>query len=207
MSVSTITIDAAPTTGDLTVLATVRRELELADAFTADDVWLADAIRQASDAIASYCRRPEGFGRATVTQSWRLTRDPPHLMLKRDLAPSVSSVVEDGAALASTDWLLDGSLLYRLRSDAPGPWTSSKVVASYTAGYVLLNDVPFDLERACLDLVVRGYRSRGRDPGLRSQDVPDVLRQSWDTPGGAGFRDGLPRDVADRLAPFRRHDL
>jgi hypothetical protein len=207
MSVSTITIDAAPTTGDLTVLATVRRELELADAFTADDAWLADAIRQASDLIASYCRRPEGFGRATVTQAWRLTRDPPRLILKRDLAPSIFSITEDGTTLASTDWLLDGSLLYRLRSDEVGLWTASKVIASYSAGFTLLSDVPFDLERACLDLVVRSYRSRGRDPGLRSQDVPDVLRQSWDTPGGDGFRDGLPRDVADRLSPFRRYDL
>lgn len=204
---TTLSIDTPATTGDLTVLATVRRELQLADAFTADDAWLADAIRQTSDMIASYCRRPEGFGRATVTQTWRLTRDPPLLLLARDLAPAVTTVVEDGVTLTTADWALDGSRIYRLLADAVAPWTASKVAVTYAAGYGLLTDVPYDLERACLDLVVRAYRSRGRDPGLRSQDIPDVLRQSWDTPGGDGFRGGLPRDVADRLSPWVRWTL
>jgi hypothetical protein len=204
---TTLAIDTPATTGDLTVLATVRRDLQLADAFTTDDAWLADAIRQTSDMIAAFCRRPEGFGRATVTQTWRLHRDMPQLVLARDLAPTVTTIVEDGTTLAAADWALDGSRLFRLSSDAVTDWSAAKIAVTYAAGYGLLADVPFDLERACLDLVVRAYRARGRDPGMRSLDIPDVIRQSWDTPGGDGFRGGLPRDVADRLSTYARYVL
>lgn len=199
--ISALTIDVAATTRDLTVLDTVKAELQIAG--TDDDAYLADLIRQASDLIARFCRRPEGFGRETVTQTWRLDRDPSCLILARDIAPAIASVAEDGTALASADWLLDGSLLYRLQADQQAAWTGSKVVVSYDAGYALLTDVPYDLERCCIDLVRAGWRARGRDPALKSMRVPDVLDVSyWGGPDATVG--GVPKDIADRLAPYSR---
>jgi hypothetical protein len=203
--IDTIAVTVAPAAKDLTLLATVKTELSITG--TTQDAWLTDAIRQASDAIAAFCRRPEGFGRATYAQTWRAERSNERaesLILARDLAPSIVSVVEDGTTLASTDYLLDGSLLRRLSADAPIDWRAAKIVATYQAGWTLLTDLPNDVERCCLDLVVRAQQARGRDPGLRSERILDVIAQSWDTPGGDGFKDGLPRDVAERLAPYIR---
>lgn len=203
--IDTIVQTVAPAARDLTRLATVKTELAIAD--TAQDAWLTDAIRQASDAISAYCRRPEGFGRATWAQTWRAAyagEAANVLILARDLVPSLVSVVEDGTNLAAESYLLDGSLLRRLDADRPVDWRAAKIVATYQAGYTLMGELPYDVERCCLDLVVRAHQAKGRDPGLRSERILDVIAQSWDTPGGDGFKDGLPRDVAERLAPYIR---
>jgi hypothetical protein len=203
----TLTVTTAPTTGDLTDLSTVRRELQIAAGDTTNDAWLTDAVRQYSDAIASFCRRPEGFGRASLVQTWRLGSSAPCLVLSRDIAPTVSALTEDGAALTSVDWLLDGSILYRLADDALIPWTASKVTVTYQAGFALPTDAPHDLRRCAIDLVVRAWNARGRDPALRSERVLDVIATSWDTPGGPGYRGGLPIDIADRIGPWARQVL
>ena len=186
--------------------ADAKAELALTNAN--DDVWLAAAIAQASAAIGAYCGRSEGFGAAQFVDTWRAVRPGrtvEALLLSRDLNIEIVSVLEDGTTLASADYLLDGSMLRRLASDTPTAWRASKIVATYTAGYDLPADAPADLARCCLDLCVRAYNARGRDPGLRSERILDVIAQSWDTPGGDGFKGGLPRDVADRLDPYIRY--
>lgn len=201
--ISTTVQTVAPAAKDLTLLATVKTELAITG--TTQDAWLTDAIRQASDGIAAFCRRPEGFGRATWTQTVRGARGRGPIILDRDIAVSITSVNEDGTALTAPDWLLDGSLLHRLdEDDGVTAWRGDKVVIVYQAGFTLLTDLPYDVERCCLDLVVRAHQAKGRDPGLRSERILDVIAQSWDTPGGDGFKDGLPRDVAERLAPYIR---
>ncbi|MCZ8310946.1 MAG: phage head-tail connector protein [Magnetospirillum sp.] len=203
--IQTLTVTTAAATRDLTRLATVKTELSIGD--TTQDAWLTDAIRQASDGIAAYCRRPEGFGRETVEETFRARyagQAVSSLILGRDIAPAITSVVEDGTALLAAEYLLDGSLLRRLEDDRPTSWNAAKIVVVYQAGYTLLSGLPYDVERCAIDLVVRAYNARGRDPGLRSERILDVIAQSWDTPGGDGFKGGLPTDVADRLDPYRK---
>jgi hypothetical protein len=205
--IQTLRVTSAASTKDLTRLASVKSELSIPDATTTQDAWLADAIRQASDGIAAYCRRPEGFGRETLEETFRASiagASAPSLVLGRDIAPAITSVVEDGTALLAAEYLLDGSLLRRLENDEIAAWDAAKIVVVYQAGYTLLAGLPYDVERCAIDLVVRAYNARGRDPGLRSERILDVIAQSWDTPGGDGFKGGLPRDVADRLDPYIR---
>jgi hypothetical protein len=126
----------------------------------------------------------------------------PCIILDRDIAPSITSVVEDGTTLAVTDYELDGSLLYRLSGDYRIQWRATVLQVTYAAGYTLLTDLPQDLERACLDLCATIWASRGRDRSLRSESADGVGSVSYlDPRDSAG---GLPQAIADALASYRR---
>lgn len=197
---STLTVVTAATTRDLTILARMKSDLGLTG--TDQDAALADVIREASDAIGRECARPEGFGRETVAETWRLSAAADCLILTRDIRPAITSVVEDGVTLAAADYQLAGSLLYRLDEDAPTRWTARKVTVTYAAGYALLSDVPYDLERACLDLAATIWAARGRDRTIRSESVDGVASASYLDP--AAGKGGMPLVIADAIAPYRR---
>jgi hypothetical protein len=198
--ISTLAVTTPAATKDLTTLARLKTDLGITDA--AQDAALADVIREASDAIGRFCARPEGFGRETVTETWRLSGSAECLILARDILPAVASVTEDGEPLAAADYLLDGSLLRRLFDDTPHDWTARKIVVTYAAGYALLADTPYDLERACLDLCATIWASRGRDRSLRSESADGVGAVSYLDPRAASG--GLPQAIADALASYRR---
>ncbi|MFD2234819.1 hypothetical protein [Phaeospirillum tilakii] len=205
--ISTLSVITPATARDLTTLDAAKAELSLADASA--DTALAAMIAQASAAIGSWCRRPEGFGRETVAQTVRrMPGDPApaRLILDRDLAPAVTSVTADGAELGPDEWALDGSLLLRLCCDRPSHWRSIKTVITYTAGYDLPAGCPADLARACLELVTRLWHAAGRDPSLRTSSVEGVGANSWSDPDKVALAlvDGLPAEIAARLSPYKR---
>ncbi|MEO0036687.1 MAG: hypothetical protein RLZZ501_2710 [Pseudomonadota bacterium] len=203
--ISTLSVITQAAARDLTTLDAVKAELSITDAGV--DAALSAMIAQASAAVAGWCRRPEGFGVETVAQTVRrLPGDPApaRLILDRDLVPAITVVTADGAELEPDEWVLDGSLLLRLCCDRPSHWRSSKVVIRYAAGYDLPAGCPADIARACLDLVVRMWSARGRDPTLRSEQILDVITQSWTDPDKTALDDGLPVEVAARLAPYKR---
>lgn len=210
MRPSTLVVNTPALTKDLTTIERLKAELSIAD--TASDTLLANLIREASDTINSFCRRPEGFGVETVTETFwlatsghddPLTRGPEALILSRDLNPAVASVTEDGTALtANTGFILDGSVLRRLSAGVTRRWAARQVVVAYSAGFVLLDGLPFDVERVALDLIGTMWAQRGRDFGIRSESVDGVASVSYlDPRAGAG---GLPPHIADRLQPWRR---
>jgi hypothetical protein len=192
-----ITIITPPTTNMLTVTATAARELAIADATAG----LQELIGQASDVCARYCGRPEGFGRATVRQTERNV-NLPCIILDRDIAPAITSVVEDGTTLAATDWELDGSLLYRLSGDYRIQWRATVLQVTYAAGYTLLTDLPQDIERACLIVLQAIHSSRGRDPHIRSESADGVGSVSYLDPRSNS--DALPAQAITLLQPWRK---
>jgi hypothetical protein len=192
-----ITIITPPTTNMLTVTATAARELAISDATAG----LQELIGQASDVCARYCGRPEGFGRATVRQTERNV-NLPCIILDRDIAPSITSVVEDGTTLAATDWELDGSLLYRLSGDYRIQWRATVLQVTYAAGYTLLTDLPQDIERACLIVLQAIHSSRGRDPHIRSESADGVGSVSYLDPRSNS--DALPAQAITLLQPWRK---
>jgi hypothetical protein len=190
----------APTTSDLTVLATATRELQLVRA--EDTAGLADLICEASGICASWCKRPEGFGRATVRQTERLATARDCIVLERDLAPTITSVTLDGTTLASTEYELDGALLYRLVSDDVVAWPAgAKVVITYQAGFVLLTGLPTEIERACLAVIAYLHGLRGNNPAARTEDNGLTRISYQDTDGG------IPMQAAGWLRPYRRVTL
>jgi len=188
-------------TGDLTLLATVKAELGITG--SDQDAVLTQMIHQASAGIARYCGRTT-FARETYRQTEWPARAVPEIILDRDIEVSVDSVTLDDVALAGSDWLLDGSRLRRMMQGRPSCWLAcSKIVVEYQAGYELLATLPYDLERACIDLVKGLQGARQRDPALRSERVLDLMEVTYFGSAAAGQAGGLPPDVAARLEPHR----
>lgn len=183
--------------GDLTTLAIAKRELGVADA--AQDARIADLIREASDLVAQWCNR-SGLGRETLRQTARLASPVDVLVLQRDLGVAVTTVTEDGVALAAADYERGGVLLYRLRDGMRAPWTARTVIVDYQAGFVLPDETPPALERACLDLLAGLWHGQGRDPAVRNEATEGV--------GAVGYfehrGDTLPLPP-DRLAALERY--
>jgi uncharacterized phiE125 gp8 family phage protein len=196
----------------LTTIAALKAELDIAD--TASDAALTTLIRQQSAAVERYCNR--SFGLRGVTDRRRLNRSAPCLILSVLPVVAVTSVTVDGAELDEDAYEIadaengdEGSgLLYRSGdNDRRIPWAAGKIVVAYQAGYVLPGvtgyDLPADVERACLDLCVRAWAARGRDPTLRGYENPDVERFTYTATDSIDLRRGLPLPVAGLLDPYR----
>ena len=180
---------------DLVSLADMRDEL---DAPRSQDARLKRYITSASAVVATYTRRV--WREETVTETfyasyfsyhwhwhWHPYRHfdgkPSPLVLTRYPVSSITSVVVgDDPALDPTNYLLDGDkgLLYHFGDDGIVPlvWGVNTVSITYVAGYALA-DVPPDVQQAAMALVRVRYFSRGRDPYLRSINVPGVQEESY----------------------------
>jgi hypothetical protein len=78
-------------------------------------------------------------------------------------------------------------------------------VITYTAGYLLLDDVPYSLERATLSLITSFWSTRRRDVTVRSEDIPGLRSTTYDIDAsGSAANMSIQPDVAALLQPFRR---
>ncbi len=200
---SLLTIVTPATITALTDLASVK--LELGVSGSTDDPYLQAQIAQASAAIVSWCGR--AFAREVVSEVWRLDAATQPLSLARYPVVSVSSVTEDGATLAASDYELDAEagMLWRLASDERTDWRARKITVAYTAGYLLPDQqsrtLPHDVQRACVLMVAAQYNARGRDPLLRSEGAQGIGQVSYLDPR-AGM-EAMPPQAAALLQPYR----
>jgi hypothetical protein len=199
-------VTVPPTTNDLTILGTAQRELVLGQAALTG---IPELITAASEAVAQYCGRlnddkQSEFGAQTVRQTERsVYRDC--ILLDRDLAPVITSVVEDGTTLSASDYELDGARLFRLDDDTRIAWCAAKVVITYTTGWTLLGGMPQPIEQATLDVLRDRVARRGIATNVRSESVDGVMAISYRDPKPEDG--GLPAGVADLLKPWRRWSL
>lgn len=183
----------------LTTVDRVKQELGIAG--SSSDAKILTLISEASSLITSYCNR-DTFGRQTVRQTERLREGRECIVLALDIDVSISSVTVDGAALSTSEYELDGSLLYRLNDDRRCWWAAgAKVVIEYDAGFILLTDLPEAIERAAIDSVVSLYHGGGRDGAVRSEDVEGISVVSY-----FDQRSGLPI-AEDRVRALDRWRL
>lgn len=199
---SILTVTTEADSRDLTVLATVKAELQIDPGVTKFDALLSNQwIPQASAAVATYCNRV--FARETVTETWRNVRDQNALVLARYPVSSITSVTVDGTALAASEYEYDAAtgLIYRLSSDTRIDWCADKIVIAYAGGYALIGDLPFDIERATV-LLCKFYRyTLAQNPLIKREDIPGVIEtEYWVMPEGSP---AMPRDVTDLLDPHR----
>lgn len=208
---TTVTVLEPARSHDLTVLATLKAELNIKASDRSKDARLIGLIKQATGRINKECGRP--FGSERVSQTFWLADSECASVLvlqRRPVVGSVESVTEGDSATALE------SQYYELRSPEHGflaratsssnswpssSWQSGKVVVVYTGGYDLLGALPEDLERACLDLAVHYYHSGGRDPMVTSVDIADVGSRSYAQPSDG---EQLPQSVKGLLRPYRK---
>lgn len=208
---SILEVVTASATYDLTTLDRVKTELGIS---TNDhDDRLIDLIHDESADFADLCNRV--FASEVVTETYRNVRGRNNLApleLRRYPVTTVASVVEDDVTLDPTDYEVDWKtgLLYRLSSDFRSVWCASKIIITYTGGYILLTTLPRKIETAVLTMIMGRWFSGGssaRDPAVRTEDVYGVARIDYWRPGtssSSGFiSSSLPPDVQEAVDLYR----
>lgn len=204
-------ITTAPERVALTTLERVKAELGIEN--DTSDILLSAKILEASSDIESKVGRT--FARLGMTE--RIWGDPgyaEYFVLNHDPVASVASVTVDDVAVDSAEYRLDAKagILYRLdASGYPCAWSWCKdVVVVYTAGFELPGaespDLPAALEAAAVELLTSYWTSRGRDPALRSEDIPGIGSASYWV-GAVGESGELPPSVMSKISPFRRSQI
>lgn len=196
MSILTVVV---PASADARMMVTGATAMAMLGDVKPQEESLIDAeIRRASAAIEQYCNRI--FAAETVSETFRLDDGARSLLLTRRPIISVTSITEDGVALAGSDWEadLDAGILFRLGSDAQTDWSASKVTIVYQAGY---NSYPKDLQDAALRLVRMARASRSRDPTIKSETVEGVGQTVYWISGSANFG-SMPPDVTGILDQY-----
>jgi hypothetical protein len=138
-----------------------------------------------------------------LTETFRLKSHQSMLLLGRRPIASVVSVTENDVALVvTTDYEIDVSTgaLRRLSSDTEICWPCGKIVVVYTAGWAT---VPDDLKLAAAKLAQSYWAEGGRTPGLRSQEIPGVLSESYQDK--EADNPAIPFDVMQLLGPYINH--
>jgi hypothetical protein len=204
----------------LTTAARVRAVLRATT--TSDDALIEQLIDRASGMAASYCRLardPVGavptFGAETLRATWYgladgVRRGSCLVLPWRAPVTAVDAVVEAGTALsAGLDFgPLGGGLLQRLASDVPRAWSSGNIIVTYRAGWALPDGVPAEIEGPLIEQVKLDYLGADRDPGVRSESVPDVHQVQFNVAGGDAIGEsGLLKSLESALAPFKNWSL
>jgi hypothetical protein len=191
----------------LMTLDQAKAALGIDPADTSQDVAIQQEIDAVSAAINNYCDRV--FVRQTYrdqiraicswlptgqpieTQQWPIPLD--------DTGAPVLAVTEDTVPLDPTLWEAEvgtGSI-YRLDTTAMiYAWSAQVILLDYDAGYDV---IPPDVQGAALEYLTSRWASRGRDPALRRENIPDVIQQDWYTDATTP---SMSSTVRDWLAPY-----
>ncbi|MFC5353553.1 hypothetical protein [Azospirillum himalayense] len=211
----TLTVSAAVADRSLVTLATVKAELGITD--TTNDTLLTRWIKELSDNVCEVCAvAADQLGRRTflteaVTVAYRSSEvpdslDPSPLILPWRIPFSVSTVTVDGVSLTVADDVEVqpmAGLLYRLDSNGERTrWERGRVVITGSGGWAQ-GDMPAALSSAVTDAVrYRWFAHTRGDPLLRSIDVDGVDEVTFMDAGKVQLVNGLPAEVASRLAPY-----
>lgn len=209
-----LTVLTPASTYDLTTLEAVKTEMEITG--STQDNFIGDLIRQASGDVARYTNRVLALEsvRELIRIPWRCVpgEESSRLWLRRVPVVSLTLVTENATTLVEgTDFECDRETgkLTRLAGGEALWWAggaafgwSGVVVVEYSGGYSLLPDLPYDIERATMDLIKRRYYSRSRDPALRSQQVLDIINKSYTAESSEPTVRGLPKSIAERLDDY-----
>ena len=218
-AVTSILATTTPATSTrLTTRDRVFTELNLTDSDGKTGARIDGLIDEASQTIVSYLRRP--LAKATFTETFYMRQligsgfGAPIievLQLQQWPITTLTSITEDGTALTASDYLSDPDRGHIRRLDSSGVlsyWSAFQVVVVYVAGFVLpemgtgASTLPYDIERACVEIVKASWFKRTRDPLVRSEEIYRVIRKDYQTAGPGDS--GIPDAAADLLNPYRR---
>lgn len=201
---SILNIPTPATVRNLTTLERVKAELSITD--NTSDVLLRAKIREASSDINA---RAWADPLETLAETFWNVGCEEYLILRRRPNVTITSVTVDD--VATTYYRLDPETGQLYCLDANGHavhWNCCKsIVAVYAAGYIMPGQTGANLEpaleAAAIELLQSYWASRGRDPLIRSEDVPGLGSVTYWV-GAVGESGELPPSVESRIAPFRR---
>lgn len=204
-----ITIVTSPETILMTELSTLKRELSLDSVDGARDAYLSDLIAQGTDFIRQYTNR--NFALTTYRETLQANYPiRPWMILTHTPIVSITGVSFNGSTVSSTTYTVedaDAGLVFR-----EDGWTSSQIYDyyierqptnwgrklwsfTYQAGYVTPcmgssngdRTLPYDLERACIDLCKWRYNQSGDfNPGIKRQRTGDASEEYFGTLDDSG---------------------
>lgn len=195
----TITVDTPASKTDLTLLATVKTELNISN--NDDDTFLGALIDQASAFIRKYTGRL--FERQTLTETLPGTGFV-DLYLTRTPVVTLTSITLNGTLLSTDEYTLNdadiGQIIRHDDADVPSgvvwplpnrpssglsqhiQWGSfaNNISIVYVAGYLLPGEddrtLPEDLERVCIETVKWFFEKRTGDPSVRFEKIGDAAQ-------------------------------
>lgn len=205
---SKLTVTTPAVSVELTTLESLKAMLGIESTTTAQETLLRQQIRRASGVAVDYCRRT--FAEESVTETfWPSGGSEVHetIVLDRYPVSEIDTVTLDDEEIDADLLRLDEEkgLLYRLDSSGyPYPWIVCKsLVIAYTGGYALLDGLPDGIEQGVLTLIREYWSAIGRDPRIKSEEIPGVITFDYWV-GNLGTAGELPPDVVAHWAPHRR---
>lgn len=185
---------------NLTTLAAVK--IELGQTGTDQDAWLTQQIEQASAIIAKYCRRE--FVVETLIDHFRIhdVRCDDALSLSKVPVSSITEIAVGQETLTDDQFEFNSKegFVWRLMGTTRSSWSCGTSSVTFVAG--LTENMRKDLERACIMLVGQNWYSRGRDPKVKSEDIPGIARFDYWV-GSVGENGAIPPDVQGIIRPYR----
>ncbi|MAF25371.1 hypothetical protein CL634_07330 [bacterium] len=211
------TIITAAAHTEMTLLEVVKSELEITG--SSNDGMLTEYIQQASDYIRTYTGRY--FAKETVEETFQ-SRGGRKLMVSRYPLVSISFIEFSGTSVGATTYEIDNSTAGIIWREAGFTHTilSDEFITlqptkdgrrdwkvRYVAGYNMPGttgvdrDFPYDLERACVDLVKNWFLTKTADPMIQRQQTGDASETRFATSRG------VPPGVLNTLNNWRKLDL
>lgn len=179
----------------------------LAATDTSQDGRLGELGLRAADAISHQCKvqgdgvNPPTLLSEVVRDTFRVAAAKPALVLSRRFVTAVASVAEDGVTLSASDFEVDkgSGVIRRLLGDGYACWPATKIVVSYTAGFVA---PPMDLKHAA-ELLLRQMASQSaRDPMVRRERVDGVGETEYWVGAVGGAESPAALAIANLLRPY-----
>lgn len=208
---SIVTVTGANSDKMLTTLNRVKLELDITSVDTNRDMLLNLKILEASDDIEAalgFTVRKETVSEVVWFENGDLA--PEYLVLDRTPVATLTSVTIDGLLADAATYRLDSETgqLYALCNGYPSHWYFCKsVVVAYAGGYILPaesgSNLPAGIQGAAVELMSNYWAAKGRDPSVKSEEIPGVIRKDYWV-GAVGEAGELPPSVVTKLAPFRR---
>lgn len=183
-----------------------------------DTTTIEDFIDGVSANAARYCGlaydaagTPRTFGREDLKATWfaqnysRLEYGST-IFLPWRLPITAISIVECGVTLTeNTDFVLrPACMVDRLCDGRALGWSGAGLVIEYTAGWVLPDNVPAEIESYVIDQVKMQYLNRKKNDTIRQEAVPNVYSASYSVAGGDSISEnGLLKPLEAALDSFR----
>lgn len=214
-----ITVIVAPEDTWLTTLARVKSILGITD--TSSDSLLEQQIQEISDFISTFTGRI--FARQTIAESIR-GDGLPDMLLSLTPILTITSIELNGNAVTDYE-ILDAdigiiqretgwtstNLPFNTIDFAPSSYFTKDWVVTYEGGYRLPNwndsderSLPYDLERAAIEMVKSSYINRGVDSSWKSYKIGETA-VSWNkAPGTEAISSIIPDAAMGVLNYYRR---